>query len=97
MYLAFDKTNSIRYDAVTVKNEPMIQTIYGDVMIVGFAGGLAGQMQTSASHYTELWSETMRKQKGETLKCILKKYPYPSIRSIVLSFPASAIGFIAFE
>jgi hypothetical protein len=89
------------------KKESIFDTVYGDVFVIGLAGGIAGQVQTFVSHYTELWSSTcssasnsdgrMQNPNGETLKQSLKKYPLPSVRSLVLSFPASAIGFVAFE
>ena len=81
------------------QEEFMIDTVYGDVFAIGIAGGIAGQVQTFVSHYSELWSDGMKKKQtnGETFKQSLKKYPLPSARSIVLSFPASAIGFVAFE
>jgi hypothetical protein len=66
------------------------------------AGGVAGQVQHVMSHYTEQW---LRLEEGvvileatttTTAMSVLKFRP-PVMRSVVMAFPASAIGFVAFE
>ena len=67
---------------------------------VSVAGGVAGQVQHILSHYSEQW---LRLEEGGTIPpaaaestAALKLRP-PAWRSVLMAFPASAIGFIAFE
>ena len=62
------------------------------------AGGVAGQVQHVASHYTEQW---LRLEEGamattSTTRNVWKVRP-PLLRSVLMAFPASSIGFVAFE
>jgi hypothetical protein len=72
-----------------------------DVIKIGFAGGVAGQIQHLASHYTEAWLLGAGEDRRRTYLKDIKKnkifVPGPSFKSILLAFPPSAIGFIAFE
>lgn len=74
---------------------------YGGMYLASFAiaGGIAGQMQHVASHYTEHWlglaDDTLLKNRSTSSKIV--SAPRVSIRPLFWSFPPSAIGFIAFE
>jgi hypothetical protein len=75
------------------------------------AGGMAGQVQHVMSHYTEQWlrlgeeggvmvgivedAATTATTTSST-RNIFKVRP-PILRSVIMAFPASAIGFVAFE
>jgi hypothetical protein len=69
---------------------------YGGAYLTAFgiAGGLAGQLQHLASHYTEHWlgldNASLRLQHRVPP-------PIPAMRPLFYAFPPSAIGFIAFE
>jgi hypothetical protein len=80
---------------------------------VSVAGGMAGQAQHILSHYTEQWlrledgtagtaaaataeSTTATATATAESTANLKIRP-PALRSVLMAFPASAIGFIAFE
>ena len=76
-----------------------------DILMIGLAGGIAGQIQHIASHYTEIWlrvgeDDNVRSYWQERSK-LLSHWRLigagPSMRSICMSFPPSGIGFIAFE
>lgn len=69
---------------------------YGGAYLTAFgiAGGIAGQLQHLASHYTEHWlgldNASLRLQ-------FRVPAPIPAMRPLLYAFPPSAIGFIAFE
>jgi len=76
-----------------------------DILLVGLAGGVAGQIQYVASHYTESWLRVgddhsirlhweERKRMFANRKFIVAG---PCMRSTLMAFPPSAIGFVAFE
>jgi len=95
-------------------NGDMEQTVK-DLIVVGLAGGAAGQIQHVASHYTESWLGVGEDQSVKTFwqDASARRRHFsvsklfrppglglvgpPSIRSTMLAFPPSAIGFIAFE
>lgn len=70
-----------------------------DIMTIVLAGGIAGQIQHVASHYIESWLGVGEDRNIKTYLRYRKKLfvQAPSFKSICLSFPPSAIGFIAFE
>ena len=81
------------------------ETKFIDIMKIGFAGGIAGQIQHIVSHYTEIWlrvgeDDNVRSYWQDRSK-LLSHWRLigagPSMRSICMSFPPSGIGFIAFE
>ncbi|CAJ1933416.1 unnamed protein product [Cylindrotheca closterium] len=70
----------------------------GSSYLAGFAlaGGLAGQLQHLISHYTE----SMTFESGITSTKIAHRLVLarvPAVRPLMMAFPPSAIGFIAFE
>ena len=87
------------------RESPARETKFMDMIKIGFAGGIAGQIQHIASHYTEIWlrvgeDDNVRSYWQERSK-LLSHWRLigagPSMRSICMSFPPSGIGFIAFE
>ncbi len=82
-------------------NEEKLENSMFDVVKIGFAGGIAGQIQHIASHYTEAWLLGAGEHRKNTYLKDIKNtklfVPGPSFKSILISFPPSAIGFIAFE
>ncbi len=76
-----------------------------DMLSIGFGGGIAGQFQHIASHYTEFWLRVTEEQSVHTFLSDIRRQfsgvkfflPGPSFKSTILAFPPSAIGFIAFE
>lgn len=81
-------------------------------VMIGVAGGIAGQIQHIVSHYTESWlqvgeNDSPWTHSGKKLNMrdvlfandwkIWRRNGPPSLRSIWMAFPPSAIGFIAFE
>jgi hypothetical protein len=81
-------------------------------VVIGLAGGIAGQIQHVVSHYTESWlqvgendSPWTHSRKKLKVRDVLFAHDWkiwrrngpPSLRSILMAFPPSAIGFIAFE
>ena len=59
----------------------------------GIAGGLAGQIQHLASHYTE----QILGLSDVSLRISARSMLAPTLRPLLTAFPPSAIGFIAFE
>ena len=75
---------------------------------VSVAGGIAGQVQHIMSHYSEQWlrlddvvataeSAATTTAATESTTTVSLKIRPPAVRSVLMAFPASAIGFIAFE
>ena len=65
---------------------------------ITLAGGIAGQFQHITSHISEQCLGLVNESKNSTsLLRRLKVASWPSLRSTLLSFPPSAIGFLAFE
>jgi hypothetical protein len=62
---------------------------------VSVAGGMAGQLQYIMSHYTKQWLR-LEADVGEATVVTSMRRP-PVLRNILMAFPPSAIGFIAFE
>lgn len=88
--------------------EKKVSSSFSDTLSIGFAGGIAGVSQHITSHYTELLTPSKKNQqlsqtKTTTFPTIINIRDFflrsqtPSIRSTIISFPASAIGFIAYE
>lgn len=77
-----------------------ITSDYSHLVAIGTAGGLAGILQYVSSFYTERW---LRVGEENTVEDWRKKNVVrvvtsgPTIRSVLMNFPPSAIGFIAFE
>ena len=68
------------------------------IVSITLAGGVAGQFQHITSHLSEHCLGLVDKTKNSTtLLARLKVASLPSLRSTLLSFPPSAIGFLAFE
>uniref|UniRef100_A0A7S2EED0 Uncharacterized protein n=1 Tax=Ditylum brightwellii TaxID=49249 RepID=A0A7S2EED0_9STRA len=61
--------------------------------VFGLAGGIAGQIQYVASHYTEQWLGLS----DSTLRLSMRSAAAPTLRPVLLAFLSSAIGFLAFE
>ncbi|KAI2512094.1 hypothetical protein MHU86_2382 [Fragilaria crotonensis] len=84
---------------------------HGYLACVIVAGGLAGQVQHVMSHYTEQWlrleegpGAVMMEEATSTSSSTSKpmttnilKFRPPVLRSVLMAFPASAVGFVAFE
>jgi len=74
-----------------------------DILLVSLAGGIAGQIQHVASHFTESWfrvgdDHPVRSHWDGRHKLNMKLLGVgPSMRSTLMAFPPSAIGFVAFE
>lgn len=76
-----------------------------DILLVTLSGGIAGQIQHVASHFTESWlrvgdDHSVRRhwERRHKLFANVKLIGAgPSMRSTVMAFPPSAIGFVAFE
>lgn len=96
-------------DILDQKEENENENTLQYVLTIGLAGGIAGQMQHIVSHYTEAWLQVSENDSpwthsGQKLRDILFSYDWklwrkngPSLRSTLMAFPPSAIGFIAFE
>ena len=70
----------------------------GHIVSITLAGGIAGQFQHVTSHLSEQCLGLVNERKNSTsLLRRLKVASWPSLRSTLLSFPPSAIGFLAFE
>jgi len=70
------------------------------VAAVAVAGGLAGQIQHVASHYTEQWLGVaeLESASGATRPARTTwQVPGPAWRATLGAFPASAVAFVAFE
>lgn len=69
-----------------------------DIATVGFAGGIAGQVQYVVSHYTEvLETENASFRMSYSFLVNNLKLRPPTLRSLFLAFPPSAIAFVAFD
>jgi hypothetical protein len=71
-----------------------------NILLIGVAGGVAGQVHHVASHVTESLlffkaNEQRQQQQGKSTRILAKVIPCS--RSTVVSFLPSALGFIAFE
>lgn len=92
-----------------LENEPSVQSV--GIAISGAAGGIAGILQNTISHYTSLWlridcSENQpsgiltlsTKQTTSTWEKALRLLnQFPPMRQTMVAFPSMAIAFIAFE
>lgn len=98
------ETDTDTNTSATMDQDNKEHAIY-DILLVGLAGGVAGQIQHVTSHYTESWLRVgddhsirlhweERKRMFANMKFIVAG---PCIRSTLLAFPPSAIGFVAFE
>lgn len=71
-----------------------------NIVTIGVAGGVAGQVHHVASHVLEsllfVTEHRPKQQQGRSIRAISKNI-VPSSRSIARSFLPSALGFIAFE
>lgn len=65
--------------------------------VVALAGGFAGQCQHVCSHFAEQWLGLAELSKGLDWRQRIKVAAWPSLRSTLVSFPPSAVGFVAFE
>lgn len=102
--LLSENSSDLRLHLPTFQNDKRngdMQHQISDIIIVGFAGGIAGQIQHVASHFTETWfnvgeNDSVRNylKNQKDAKVFLRG---PTFRSIVSAFPPSAIGFISFE
>jgi hypothetical protein len=75
-------------------------TDYSHLVAIGTAGGIAGVIQYVSSLYTEKWLYVGDENSiNDWNKYRFRQFfvPRPSFRSMAMSFPPSAIGFIAFE
>ncbi|KAL9182421.1 hypothetical protein ACHAXT_013073 [Thalassiosira profunda] len=63
---------------------------------IAMAGGLAGQLQHIMSHFTEQMLGLTEETKISPSATLLRRLR-PTWRSTMLAFPASAVGFLAFE
>jgi len=66
---------------------------------IAMAGGLAGQFQHVTSHFTEQWLGLADDAKNSSSSA-LRRFKFatcPTVRSTMLAFAPSAIGFLAFE
>lgn len=73
---------------------------YSHLVAIGTAGGVAGVIQYVSSFYTEKWLYVGEENRIDDWKKYRFRHffaPRPVLRSIAMSFPPSAIGFIAFE
>lgn len=61
------------------------------------AGGLAGQIQHLFSHYSEQIFGLSESELMVAPSLIFRGFVHPTLRSTLMAFPSSAIGFIAFE
>ena len=75
------------------------------------AGGLAGQVQHLMSHYTEQWlrleegpsavmmeaTSSSSSSSSTSMTTNVLRFRPPVLRSVLIAFPASAVGFVAFE
>lgn len=73
---------------------------YSHLVAIGTAGGASGILQYVSSFYTEKWLRVGEENTVEDWR----KYkfarvitPHPTFKSVLMNFPPSAIGFIAFE
>ena len=66
---------------------------------IAMAGGLAGQFQHVTSHFTEQWLGLAVDAKNSSSSA-LRRFKFatcPTLRSTMLAFAPSAVGFLAFE
>jgi len=111
--LLFGSYEGIKRELLTLSNDDDGTHFYGGEYLVSFgvAGGLAGQIQHLASHYTEQLlgitegGTAAAEPQGGARNLVrvtfsprsFSSLAAPAIRPIMLAFPPSAIGFIAFE
>ena len=70
------------------------------VATIALAGGIAGQFQHVISHFSEQWvllNHTSTTSPSTSLLRRVTLSSWPTWRSTLMSFPPSAIGFLAFE
>ena len=65
--------------------------------VVALAGGFAGQCQHVCSHFAEQWLGLAEPSRGLDWRHRMKVAAWPTLRSTLVSFPPSAVGFVAFE
>lgn len=88
----FDSTNNTSISGISDNNM--------HIASIAIAGGIAGQMQHVTSHFTEQWlglEEGEMKQSSSAFLRRMKIATWPTLRSTLVAFPPSAIGFVAFE
>lgn len=66
---------------------------YTSVAAIGLAGGVAGIVQEGISHYTVHFEEHGIKRGWRAIQ----HCPPPAARTLLLSVPGSALGFLAYE
>ena len=65
--------------------------------VVALAGGFAGQCQHVCSHFAEQWLGLAEMSRGLDWRHRMRVAAWPTLRSTMVSFPPSAVGFVAFE
>ena len=84
------------YESIKRFSLPADENYYGIPYLAVFtvAGGLAGQIQFLCSHYIEQYLGLTNESLIPSLR---RPMIHPLARSLLMSFPPSAIGFVAFE
>lgn len=90
--LDFEDTNTDSTNATSMSSSFSIKDM-AHASIIATAGGIAGQLQHITSHFTEQWLGLG----GSGVKTSFRLATLPSLRSTLVAFPPSAIGFLAFE
>ncbi|GKY98268.1 hypothetical protein MPSEU_000784500 [Mayamaea pseudoterrestris] len=69
----------------------------GYLFCFSMAGGFAGQIQHVFSHYSEQVFGLSENEMRVAPSMMFRGFIHPSLRSTMMAFPSSAIGFLAFE
>jgi hypothetical protein len=103
--LSMDTDTHTNMSATMVDDQDYKEHAIYDILLVALAGGVAGQIQHVTSHYTESWlrvgdDHSIRlhwEEKKRMFANMKFRVAGPCIRSTLMAFPPSAIGFVAFE
>ena len=69
----------------------------GNASSIAIAGGIAGQAQNLISHFTEQWLGLSAAEVKDTGVKRYRQITMPTVRPVLMAFPPSAIGFLAYE
>ena len=78
-------------DTLSLSNDDKYYDI-SHAAVISTAGGIAGQLQHVASHFSEQYLGISGSRAAS-----LRHLTWPTLRSTLLAFPISSIGFVAFE
>lgn len=103
LFSSYEFIKRTLFDTTIVPNHEISeenQSDYRHLVAIGTAGGVSGVIQYVSSFYTEKWLYVGEENNIDDWKKYGFRHffaPRPTLRSMAMSFPPSAIGFIAFE